>query len=112
MPGEGETTTTKRLVEWLYKHYTHFADVVVVDAGFAKAPFINYLLSKNIHIVVRLKDDRMHIVRDAEGVFNRQAPADQKREGKTSTTHNAFKRKEKALKRAQKTTCAANFLHK
>ncbi|AFV11266.1 hypothetical protein Tph_c10430 [Thermacetogenium phaeum DSM 12270] len=23
----------------------------------------------------------MHIVRDAEGVFNRQAPADQKREG-------------------------------
>ncbi|HHW41391.1 MAG TPA: transposase [Syntrophomonadaceae bacterium] len=87
LPGEGETTAAKRLIDWLYKVYKHFADVVVVDAGFAKAPFINYLLSKKIHVVVRLKDDRMHIVRDAEGVFSHQVPAKTWREDKTSTTH-------------------------
>ncbi|MDN5366436.1 MAG: hypothetical protein PWP44_1642 [Thermacetogenium sp.] len=86
LPGEGKTTAAKRLVEWLYRVYKHFADVVVVDAGYAKAPFINYLLSKNIHIVARPKDDRMHMVRDAEGVFSRQVPAKTWREDKTSTS--------------------------
>ncbi|MEG3068273.1 MAG: hypothetical protein RQM95_08685 [Syntrophaceticus schinkii] len=86
-PGEGETTASKRLVDWLYQVYKHFADIVVVDAGFAKAPFINHLCSKNIHLVVRLKDKRMHIVKDAEGLFSRQVPAKTWREDKSSTTH-------------------------
>ena len=86
-PGEGETTASKRLVDWLYQVYKHFADIVVVDAGFAKAPFINHLCSKNIHLVVRLKDKRMHIVKDAEGLFSCQVPAKTWREDKSSTTH-------------------------
>lgn len=86
-PGEGETTAAKRLADCLYQEYKHFADIVVVDAGFAKAPFINHLCSKNIHLVVRLKDERMHIVKDAKGIFSRQVAAKKWREDKSATTH-------------------------
>ena len=86
-PHEGETTAARRLVDWLYQQYKHFADVVVVDAGYAGAPFINDLMSKKIHTVVRLKDDRMNIIKDAEGLFSRQVPAKTWREDKSSTTH-------------------------
>lgn len=71
-PGEGELTASLRLVEWLWKNFKHFADVVVADAGFAKAPFINTLLQKGIHIVIRLKDERMHIMQDVRGLYNRE----------------------------------------
>ena len=86
-PGEGETTTAKRLVDWLKKSYNRFADVVVADAGFAKAPFINHLIENNIGLVIRLKDERTHIVRDAKSKFEKQAPAKMWREDKSSTTH-------------------------
>jgi hypothetical protein len=86
-PGEGETTAAKRLIDWLYQQYKHFADVVVVDAGYAGAPFINHVRNKNIHVVVRLKDDRMNIIKDAEGLFRCQVPAKTWREDKSSTTH-------------------------
>lgn len=85
-PHEGETTAARRLVDWLYQEYKHFADVVVADAGYAGAPFINNLRAKHIHVVVRLKDDRMNIVKDAEGLFSRQVPAKTWREDKSSTT--------------------------
>jgi IS4 transposase len=73
-PGEGELTASLRLVKWLWKNFKHFADVVVVDAGFPRAPFINSLLKRGIHVVIRLKDERMHIMQDARGLYNQREP--------------------------------------
>ena len=86
-PGEGETTAAKRLVDWLKQSYNNLVDVVVVDAGFAKAPFINHLRSQNIRVVVRLKDERTYIIRDARNLFEQQVPAKTWREDKSSATH-------------------------
>ena len=73
-PGEGETTAALRLLAWLYTHFKHFVDVLLFDAGFAKAPFLRAVLGYGYHFVVRLKDERMQIVQDALGLFARRRP--------------------------------------
>jgi hypothetical protein len=83
-PGEGEITASLRLIEWLWEKFKHFADVVVADAGFAKAPFINFLLAKGVHVVIRVKDERMHIIQDARGLYREERPSAQW----TETGHN------------------------
>ena len=40
---EGELTGGKRLIEQLKKRHGHFADVIVADALYLNAPFINTL---------------------------------------------------------------------
>jgi len=71
---EGELTGAKRLVEKLDKKYNHFADVIVYDAIACNAPWINTLKQYNIDGVVRVKDKRLNIVKDALGLFkNREA---------------------------------------
>ena len=40
---EGELTGGKRLIERLKKRHGHFADVIVADALYLNAPFINTL---------------------------------------------------------------------
>ena len=82
-PGEGESTAAKRLVDWLYTQFKHFTDVMVMDAGFAKAPFLHALQEKGYHYVVRLKDERMLIVQDAMGLFQSREP-DERFEAKGS----------------------------
>lgn len=74
-PGEGEQTAALRLVAWLWQAFKHFADVVVVDAGYAKAKFINAVRGLGIHLVIRLKDERMHLVQDARGLYGTGEPS-------------------------------------
>jgi len=71
---EGEQTGAKRLLEKLYKQYHHFADVVVVDALYLNGPFISSLYSIGIDVVVRMKNERFEIMRDAMGLFKKQEP--------------------------------------
>jgi hypothetical protein len=66
---EGETTGTKRLINNLYKKYHHFADIIVADALFCKSTWIKEVLSIGINAVVRVKDERLHIVKDALALF-------------------------------------------
>ncbi|WP_324669536.1 hypothetical protein [Geochorda subterranea] len=73
-PGEGETTAALRLLAWLYTHFKHFVDVLLFDAGFAKAPFLRAVRRYGYHFVVRLEDERMLIVQDAMGLFARRRP--------------------------------------
>ncbi|MDQ0045977.1 hypothetical protein J2T18_000249 [Paenibacillus polymyxa] len=60
----------------MYQDYHHFADEVVADALYSNAPFIKAVLEIKMDAVVRIKDKRLHIVKDAMGLF-RQRPADQ-----------------------------------
>nr|WP_246026175.1 transposase [Peribacillus cavernae] len=67
-------TAAKRLVEQLYQRFHHFTDILVCDALYAKAPFINLVASFHIDLIIRIKDMRLHIVKDALGLFSKRKP--------------------------------------
>ena len=66
---EGELTGGKHLLENLNKRYGHFADVIVADALYLNAPFINTVLELGMDAVIRLKDEKRLVFQDAEGLF-------------------------------------------
>ena len=74
---EGELTGGKRLLQKLYDTHHHFADVIVADALYLNAPFIKQVQSIHMDAVIRAKDERLHIVKDALGLF-KQREADKK----------------------------------
>lgn len=53
---EGELTGAKRLIRHLKKRHGHFADVIVADALYLNAPFINTLKECGLETVIRLKE--------------------------------------------------------
>lgn len=66
---EGEITGGKRLIRNLYKQYHHFADIIVADALYCKSSWIKEVLSIGMDAVVRVKDERLNIVKDALSIF-------------------------------------------
>ena len=66
---EGEMTGVKRLLKNLYKNHHHFADVIVADALYMNAPFINLVKGIGMDVLVRAKDKKLNIVQDALGLF-------------------------------------------
>ena len=62
---EGELTGGKRLIQRLRKRHGHFADLIVADALYLNAPFINTVLSCGMETVIRLKDEKRLIFKDA-----------------------------------------------
>ena len=52
---EGELTGGKRLIERLRQRHGHFADVIVADALYLNAPFINTIKENGLETVIRLK---------------------------------------------------------
>jgi hypothetical protein len=72
---EGELTGAKRLFNHLYKTYHHFADVIVGDALYANEPFISLVLSKKIDVVIRMKDKRKNIMKEAIKRFENKEPS-------------------------------------
>ncbi|QXE17944.1 transposase [Clostridium sp. 001] len=74
---EGEITGSKRLIKKLYKKYHHFADIIVADALYCKSTWIKEVLSIGMDALVRVKDERLHIVKDALALFKcREADKD------------------------------------
>lgn len=57
------------MIEQLKKRHGHFADVIVADALYLNAPFINTLKENGLEGVIRLKDERRMIFQDAERLF-------------------------------------------
>ena len=68
---EGELPGGKRLIGRLRQRHGHFADVIVADALYLNAPFINTIKENGLEAVIRLKDKKRLIFQDAEGLFNR-----------------------------------------
>jgi hypothetical protein len=66
---EGELTGGKRLMTNLHDDFAHFADIVVADAVYTKSPWLNHLLSMEIDAVVRVKDERLNIVKESIALF-------------------------------------------
>lgn len=53
----------------MYEKHGHFADVVVADALYLNAPFINTVLKCHMDEVIRLKDEKRLVFKDAQGLF-------------------------------------------
>ncbi len=68
---EGGLTGAKRLIRHLKKRHSPFADVIVADALYLNAPFINTLKECGLETVIRLKDERRLLFQDAESMFQR-----------------------------------------
>ena len=62
---EGELTGVKRLLPRLTQKHGKFADVIVGDALFMNAPFLNLVASLGMAAVVRAKDERLTVVKSS-----------------------------------------------
>jgi hypothetical protein len=75
LPGEGEREAAQRLLERVLNDYPRAFDVVVADALYCCAPFINFVIDCSKHIVVVAKDERMDIVKDAKSFLRDKPPS-------------------------------------
>ena len=62
---EGELTGVKRLLPGLVQKHGKFADVIVGDSLYMNAPFLNLVASLGMASVIRAKDERLSIVKNA-----------------------------------------------
>jgi len=74
---EGEMTGVKRLLRNLRTRHHHFADVIVADALYMNAPFINLVKGIGMDVVVRAKKENMNIVQDALCLYRQQEPSEE-----------------------------------
>ena len=72
--GEGELPTALRLLERVLASYPRAFDVLLADALYAVAPFLNFLLSHGKDGLVVLKDERRDAYQDAAGLWTQQPP--------------------------------------
>jgi len=73
-PGEEEVATARRLLERVLAAYPRAFDVVLADALYATAPFVNFLLGRGKHALIVLKDERRNLYQDVEGLWASQSP--------------------------------------
>lgn len=71
-PGEGELETALRLLRRVLAAYPRAFDLVLADALYDVAPFLNFLLSQGKHALVVLKDERRNPYQDAAGLWSSQ----------------------------------------
>jgi hypothetical protein len=72
--GEGELTTALRLLERVLAAYPRAFDVVLADAYYGVAPFLNFLLVHGKNALVVLKDERRDAYKDAAGLWAQLPP--------------------------------------
>ncbi len=71
--GKGETTVAIEVLKDLYQRHWRYCDIITVDALYAKAPFINEVLSQYKDVVVRVKQENYEIIKDADALFEHQS---------------------------------------
>jgi hypothetical protein len=71
---EGETAAAQRLIRQSVERHGVLADVLTLDALYAKAPVIHEALDHGQHVVVRMKEERRRIMKDAKGLFDARQP--------------------------------------
>jgi len=71
---KGEVSAAIEAVRELYRRHWRYCHVIAVDALYAQAPFINEVISQRKDVVVKVKQEERHIVKDAEGLFRGKGP--------------------------------------
>jgi hypothetical protein len=72
--GEDEIAAALRLLERVLASYPRAFKVVIADALYAQAKFINFLISRGKHALIVLKDERRDLYKDALSLFQAQKP--------------------------------------
>jgi hypothetical protein len=80
---EDEVTTARRLLERALSVYPRAFDLLLADALYATAPFLNFLLSHGKHALMVLKDERRNLYQDAAGLGTRVQPQSGQYRGRT-----------------------------
>ncbi len=73
LPGEGERDAGRRLLTRVLEAHGRWIDLVVADAEYAAADWINRVGAR-VWVLIRLKDRRFTVVQDAEGLLAGQPP--------------------------------------
>ncbi len=74
-PGDSEYAAGQRLLERAIANVgVRFADYLVVDAEFARAPFLHAAGDRSLRVVVRLKDNLPELLQAAHDRFEGQLP--------------------------------------
>ncbi|MFQ5927892.1 MAG: transposase [Terriglobia bacterium] len=73
-PGEEELAAARPLLERVLAAYPRAFDVVLGDALYATAGFVNFLVARGKHTVLVLKDERRNLYQDVEGLWRTLSP--------------------------------------
>jgi hypothetical protein len=82
LPGEDEVATAMRLLVRVLADYPRAFDLVLADALYATAPFLNFLIDRGKHALVVLKDERRNLYQDVAGLFAHVPPQRGERRGR------------------------------
>lgn len=72
--GEDEVATALRLLDRVLVSYPRAFQVITVDALYAQAKFVNYLVAHHKHVLIVLKDERRDLYQDSSLLFRSQKP--------------------------------------
>lgn len=73
-PGEGEEVAAQRLIERVLRSYGRFFGVILADALYFEAPFLNFCLERGKQVITVLKGEKRALVQDAQGLFSQMEP--------------------------------------
>lgn len=70
LPGKGEQEAALGVIDELDQaHGWHWCDLLALDAGFVSGPFINAVRARHKHLLIKVKQEHMLIVREATAQF-------------------------------------------
>jgi hypothetical protein len=74
LPGENEVATALRLLQRVLPAYPRAFQLLLADAFYAQAPFLNFLISHGKQALLVLKEERRDLYQDVMGVLPLVAP--------------------------------------
>jgi len=74
LPGEGEVSAAMRVLDKAYHRNYRYCDILCGDALYAQARFINAVVEQGKHVVIKVKQEDRHLVRDMDGLVRNQPP--------------------------------------
>ncbi|RPJ39594.1 MAG: hypothetical protein EHM27_04080 [Deltaproteobacteria bacterium] len=80
-PGEDEVAAARRLLLRVLKPYGRFFDVVLTDAFYFGAPFVNFCTDHGKDVIMVLKNEKRLLFQDAQGLFSQMKPQTWKEPG-------------------------------
>ncbi len=82
LPGEDEVGAALRLLARVLADYPRAFDLVLAEALYATAAFLNFLIDRGKHALVVLKDERRNLYQDVAGLFAHVQPQRGERRGR------------------------------
>lgn len=82
LPDEDEVACAMRLLTRVLAAYPRAFDLVLADALYTTAPFLNFLIDRGKHALVVLKDERRNLYQDVAGLFASLQPQRAERRGR------------------------------